>query len=426
MFLVFWRPQEWLLPWLYGWGVLDATIGLGVLSFLMEMDQGNIRLPKEPVCVYMVIGLWFSALMSHIAHTYFVGLIDTIVPVSKICFFTILLLCVLDSPFRLRKVAWLFVMMAAFMAVHALLQDRRGFGFDGLGPIYIPGNSVQPGYTRSLFFGIFEDPNDLAQMFATSIPFCFVLSRRKSLLSILFGCALTWLLVEGLLTTHSRGGMVALITVSAVMIVLILPARWLPFLLTVLGVGALVLCPLSSGYLDDSAHDRVAFWGEANRVFKTAPLFGIGYGMFAEYISGDRAAHNAFVLCYTELGVFGYWFWFGLLVLGVLGSWRTRTILRYHKATEAQWLKRFAGLSIAAMAGYSASSYFLSRAFVYPMLFLFGILGSIPSIAGLFLEKDQPSLLRPGKDMIIVTAAVLVSIIYIYASIVLLNKAWMG
>ncbi len=424
MFLVFWRPQEWLLPFLYGWGILDVIIVMAVLSFLMEMDQGRLKMPKEPMYIYMVIGLWAAALISHIAHTYFAGLLNTIAPVSKISFFTILLLCVLDNPSRLRKVAWLFVLMAVTMAVHALLQDRQGFGFGGLQPIYVWGAN-QEIYTRSVFFGIFEDPNDLAQMFATSIPFCFALFKRRTMLSFLAGCALTWLLVEGVFTTHSRGGIVALITVSAVMIVLILPARWLPFMLTVMVIGALVMCPLAATFLDDSAHDRVAFWGEANRVFKTTPVFGVGYGMFGEYISGDRAAHNAFVLCYTELGLFGYWFWFGLIVLCVMGAWRTRTVLLDHRIAEARWLRQFAGLSIAAMMGYCASAYFLSRAFVYPMLFLFGILGSLSSLADQFMP-ERPPLMNMRKDFYLVTMAVVFSMVYIYVSIILLNRAWMG
>jgi len=425
--LVFWRPQEWLVPWLYGWQVLDAVFFMALLTFLLEVDQGRIRIPKEIPQVYLVGGLWFAAIMSHVAHTYYVGMMDTIVPVFKICFFTLLLFCVLDRPSRLRLVSTTFVVMACLMAIHAIMQQRLGYGFGGRGPLYIPGYGDRLPHTRSFFFGIFEDPNDLAQILATSIPFAFTLSWRRSFAGHVLGCAVTCLLVIAILTTHSRGGLVALVTVVSVMLVLLLPSNWLPVAFIVLVTGGLVMCPLSAGFMDDSAHDRVVFWGTANWVFKENPLFGVGYGMFGEYIEGDRAAHNAFVLCYTELGLFGYWFWFSLLQLGIVGAWRTRIALRRVGSVEQAWLRRFAGLSIASMAGFSASAYFLARAFIYPMFFLFAILGSLPVIARSILPKDNPWFMNAKKDLFVMaTLGTLASVLYVYVSIVILNKVHFG
>jgi len=104
---------------------------------------------------------------------------------------------------------------------------------------------------------------------------------------------------------------------------LVLPVRWLPYAGALALAGYLVLCAMGgSVLLDQSARERVVFWGYGNMAFKHNPIFGIGYGMFTELYE-DRAAHNAFVTCYTDLGLFGYWFWFNLLQLGMLGTWRT-------------------------------------------------------------------------------------------------------
>lgn len=424
MFLVFWRPQDWLFPWLYGWNILDVIFYMALLAFLMELDTGRVKISKETPQVYMLVGLWVAAIMSHIAHTYFVGMIETIVPTFKICFFSALLFCVLDRTSHLRVVAFMFVAMACLMAVHVILQEQRGYGFAGSRPMYIMPHHGQPGHTRTLFFGIFEDPNDTAQMLATSIPFGFVLFKRNRFLNLVCGSAIAWLLVRGLMTTHSRGGQVALAAVGAVMVVRLFPARWFPTLMLALGIGALILCPFSAAFLDDSAHDRVVFWGEANWAFKTTPLFGVGAGLFSEYVSSDRAAHNAFVLCYTEMGVFGYWFWFGMLQLGVIGAWRTRSVLSKPKTIEQAWLREFAGLSIAAMVGFCASSYFLTRAFIYPMFFLFGLLGALPRIARGLLP-EHPAIMDVKRDVFIWgTVGSLGSIVYIYVSILLLNIAF--
>jgi len=426
VFLVFWRPQEWLVTWLYGWNLLDGVFYLALLGLLIEVDAGRIRFPKDMPQVYLLGGLWFAGIMSHVAHTYFAGMMDTILPVFKVCFFTLLLFCVMDTPSRVRAVALMFVVMACFMSVNALLQERRGYGFAGIRPVYVGAKDGHPAYLRSTFFGIFEDPNDLAQMLVTSIPFAFAITKRRSFFGFLLGSGATWLFVRAMLATHSRGGIVALVATGAVMIVILLPVRWFPYLMSALLICGLALCPLSAGYLDDSAHDRVAFWGTANWVFKENPLFGVGWGMFGEYIEGDRAAHNAFVLCYTELGVFGYWFWFSLLQLGVVGAWRTKMVFKKPETQDQAWLARMAGLSIAAITGYCASAYFLTRAFVYPAFFLFALLGVLPWIARDHLPEDHPRLIEPKRDLFLLcTLGTICSIFYIYFSIILLNKAWM-
>ncbi|MCX7591048.1 MAG: O-antigen ligase family protein, partial [Kiritimatiellae bacterium] len=360
--LVFWRPQEWLVPWLYGFPLLDVVTYVALLALLIEVDSGKLEIPRSWPQTFLIPGLWVAACMSHVANTYYEGLVESIVPAFKLCLFTLLMFCVLDDVFRLRIISNTIVLMACVMAIHALMQERVGYGFAGHRPLHLWGEEGL--YFRTWFFGIFEDPNDLAQMLATAIPLSFCLTKRRTPWGFLLGCGIATLLVMAILSTRSRGGLVALVAVSAVMVALVMPARWLPTLMVMMLVGALVMCPLSTPFLEESAHDRVVFWGTANRVFKTKPLFGVGFGMFNEYIPGDRAAHNAFVLCYTELGLFGYWFWFAMIQLGLLGAWRTRVTLREYEGEEEGWLYRFSGLAIAAMVGFCASAYFLTRAYV--------------------------------------------------------------
>ncbi|OVE73694.1 hypothetical protein BVX94_03160 [bacterium B17] len=427
MFLVFWRPQDWLVPALEGWPILDAVVVMAIISFALELNQKKIRIPEHTPQIGLLIGLWFAALMSHIAHGYLEGFLWTLPDVFKVCFFTILLVCVLDRPSRLHKVALIFVLMSCFMAIHALLQESKGYGFAGQPPLFIRAYKANPAHTRSLFFGIFEDPNDLAQILATSVPFSFVIFRRRSPLGVLVGSGITFLLVKAILSTHSDGGMVALAVVFVIMLILAMPARWLPALMAAGVVGALVLCPFSSAFLDSSAHDRVSFWGEANWAFQNNPIFGVGFRMFGEYVTAGRAAHNAFVLCYTELGVFGYWFWFCLLQVGIFAAWKTRVAVAKPESLDEQWLKRFSGMSIAAMVGFVASAYFLSRTFVYPLYFLFAMLGCLPVVARRYLPEDHPPLITWKNDVLIMgTIGSLGSILYVYLSIILLNKAWFG
>lgn len=72
-----------------------------------------------------------------------------------------------------------------------------------------------------------------------------------------------------------------------------------------------------------------------------------------------------------------------------------------------------------------ASAYFLSRAFVYPTFFLFALLAAIPPIVERMLPEGHPPLLNIKKDLFLWnTLGVVISILYIYYSIILLNKAY--
>ncbi len=421
MILVFWRPQEWLFPFLYGFNLLDATFYIALLFFLLENQDKKLRFDKHAPQLFLLPGLWLAVLMSHIANTYFAGLTSCAVPTFKFCFFTVILFCVLDRPSRLILVGRIYVVMAITMAIHAHLQQVRGYGFAGYTAI------VDHRGLRSLFFGIFEDPNDLAQMFVTALPFSFLLVPRNRFLNLLIGIPLALLLVYGVACTRSRGGYLGLMAVGGVLILLALPSRWMPRLALVGALTVLLLGPLAGAMMDDSAHDRVVFWGEANWAFKSKPLFGVGYGMIPEYISSWRSVHNAFVLCYSELGVFGYWFWFGMLQLGAVGCWRTRVALEGIRTRDARAIRHFAGIAIAALVGFAGSGYFLTRAFVYPAFFIFALSGAVPYVAQRILPASHPPLIDVRRDVFkACTIGSLASIIYIYVSIIVLNKAWMA
>jgi hypothetical protein len=426
--LVFWRPQEWLLPFLEGWPILDVVVALAAVAFVIEVRENRLRLPLDMPQVYLLPGLWSAAILSHVAHTYLAGALGAIVPAFKMCFFALLLMCAADRPARLRVLARIFIVMACIMSVHALLQEKRGFGFAGLEPLrfwkwtefgFVP-------YTRTLFFGIFQDPNDFAQILATALPFAFVIMRRRSVFSVALAWAIVWLVVRGILSTRSRGGLVALTTVTVLFLTMRIRGRWQPWVMGVLISAALIAMPFASPILDQSAHDRVVFWGLANEEFRRTPLFGVGFGMFVE-ICDDAAAHNAFVQCYTEVGVYGYWFWIGLLLMGLLGAWRARAALARFGDTESVWMRRFTEATICGALGYTASSYFLSRAFVQPTFFITAILAATYLATCNYLGPENVAPFRPRRDLLVTnTAAAVGSILYIYASIRILNRIWYG
>lgn len=427
IFWVFWRPQEWLFPWMFGWPILDIVVCLALLFLMVEYNEGRIRPVRNTPQIWLLLGLWLSAPISHMAHTYLAGMLDSIIPIFKICFFSLLLIMVMDRTPRLRFAVWLFIVMSCTMGVHAQMQERIGYGFAGAFPLYVPPIGDNPAYWRTQFFGIFGDPNDLAQFLITCIPLSFVLFRRRNFFTFLIGCLISWFLIDSMLTTGSRGGFVGLMAIVAAQVLVLLPHRAFTPLLLMGLLGALALCPFAGFALDASAHNRVVFWGLGTEMFKRNPVFGIGYDMFWIVTAQSKAAHNAFVKCYTELGTFGYWFWFGLIQLGIIGAHRVRGALKRTGNPEAGWLYRFAGQCIVAMVGFCGSAYFLSRTFVFPLFFLMAMLAVLPVIARRYLPPHQPPFFKMRKDVwVMVSVGTVASIYYIYISILLLNKAFYG
>ncbi len=427
MFLVFWRPQEWLVPWLYGWPLLNVIVFIALLSLFIEVDQKKIKLPKTPM-IWLAGGLWVATLLSHVANTYFQGLIDTIPESFKLCFFLALLIVVVDRVSRVRAVIFVMVASAVIMAVHCLMQQKTGFGFAGQPSLIRYRPLTNEWQAQSWFFGIFADPNDTGQWLAAAIPLVFALPRRLNFMTFPLCLGLAWYLYLALDATHSRGAQIALIVVIVTLLFLGLPVRWLPYAAVIgLGVG-LVLCSVKgAGLLDASAQERVVYWGMANRMFKSHSVFGIGYGMFWQVTGGRKAAHNAFVSCYTEVGLVGYWFWFSMLQLGFIGAWRARMAMGRARTESQAYLKRAAGLVIASVAGFAAGAYFLSRAFVFPFFFLVGLLNVMPIIAQRLLPEDRPPLIDTRKDVFgSGTVTTFFSVLYVYWTIVLLNKAFYG
>ena len=205
------------------------------------------------------------------------------------------------------------------------------------------------------------------------------------------------------------------------------PRRWFPYLFTIGIISFLGACPFMGGVLDASAHNRVVWWGMANRQFMHNPIFGLGYEMFWQVTQKGEALHNAYVACYTDLGFFGYWFWFGLLYLGFAGAVRAFYALKGVSDNDAKWLRSLARQILVASFGFCASAYFLSRTFLYPLFFLMAMLAVVPQIARRYLPPDHPPFFPKRKKLFWdITVAAVISIIYIYISCILLNKAFYG
>jgi hypothetical protein len=112
-----------------------------------------------------------------------------------------------------------------------------------------------------------------------------------------------------------------------------------------------------------------------------------------------------------------------LIQSGVFGCWSVRIFLGSETKGDAAYLRRAAGLAIASMGGFAAGAYFLSRAFVFPLFFLLAIVHAIPVLVQERLPAGHPPLILWRRDVLgWGTVSTLASVMYIYISILLLNR----
>jgi hypothetical protein len=221
--------------------------------------------------------------------------------------------------------------------------------------------------------GFLRDPNDFAQTIVMVLPWLFMFTPAagsffKQCWRVLPLASLFFLTLNH---THSRGGMLGLAAMAifslksklgnvktGVLLAMALAAY------QVLGLGG--ERGLSSK--EQSANERIEAWSDGMLMMKSHPLFGVGYGNFTEH--HIRTAHNSYVLCFSELGLLGYFLWIGLIVIAMKSV--NRVIASAPAGSESQ---RMASLLRTSMIGFLVCAWFLSRTYI-PTLYVLTAMGA--------------------------------------------------
>jgi len=182
-----------------------------------------------------------------------------------------------------------------------------------------PQDDVIGQLTRIRGAGFLSDPNDLAQILLIALPLVFIAWRRGRMVSNFFVVLLpAGLLLWTTYLTHSRGGLIALAAVALMAArkklgttaSLVLAACFIFGLLALDFTGGRGISAVDGA-------DRLEAWANGLEMFKSAPLFGIGFNGFTDLY--EITAHNSFVLCLAELGLLGSTLWLALLVTTTIG-----------------------------------------------------------------------------------------------------------
>jgi O-antigen ligase len=335
---LFVRPAE-IVPAVVGWNIYEflilACLALSIPAVLEQFTAKSLELRPVTLCV---LGVFLAILLSHLAQLDFEKLYENGILFGKIIVYYILFVGLVDSPARLRVFLFWMLLFATVTISIAVLQFHGVVKLPNLEQIIDNAHDKQTGndvnFMRLAGSGIFHDPNEIGVLICVAflLGLYWLFDQRSGGLRFLWAAPLVFFLYA-LTLTQSRGAVLALAAGLGVF----LTARfgWRTALLIgvlLLPAGALVLAgrmtAISTG--EGTAQERIQIWSDGMMLMRDAPLFGVGKDKFAESIS--HVAHNSYLQCFVELGVFGGMFFLGAFYLAAsqlfrMGDWRKHAFL---------------------------------------------------------------------------------------------------
>jgi putative inorganic carbon (hco3(-)) transporter len=290
---------------------------LAAITFLFSMPDifKNTYLGSSTQ-TYLLLGFIVAIGLSGIANGWSGGVINSwqkFLPSAAVFFFIVANVTTIR---RLKIVALSVVASSLVVVVEALCGYYGGFRSDMfvLQQSLYSHDDVVGQLTRLRGAGFLNDPNDLAQILLIALPLIFVAwDKRRGIANKAFVLVPASLLLWAIYLTHSRGALIALAVLT-----LMATRRRIGTTASVVLIVALIVSMLvldftgGRGISAVEGSDRIEAWAHGLGMFKSAPLFGIGFGSFTDL--NDITAHNSFVLCLAELGLVGSTIWVALLV----------------------------------------------------------------------------------------------------------------
>jgi hypothetical protein len=398
--LLFIRPSE-LIPDLaaveiYRWVILVCL----AVSLPIVLQQISLRYPGVPPIVSCVLLLLPAVFVSGFYHGNFELIQDTVSEFIKILIYFLLLVALVTDTARLRQfLAWIGMFSAAVTLI-AVMRYHTDITLPTPPAKANPGNKavVHGTYVvdqqrdpntgemvdvkRMCGTGIFNDPNDFALILVTAIPIClYWLTDPARKATRPFWLVLLLLFGYALLLTHSRGGFLALMSGLATLFYLKFGLRktmllGLPFLPLLFVVFAGRMTDLKAD--EGTGQARIQLWSDGLTIFLNSPFTGIGMENYYQFSS--HVAHQSFIHCFTELGLFGGTLFLGAFYLAIKGLYDFRPVEPSTPEEAAQpltdveaELRRLHPFLMATLIAYTVGISFLSRTYIVPTYMMLGL-----------------------------------------------------
>jgi hypothetical protein len=378
---LFIRPGE-VIPALVGLPIYNCLI-LAALAAAAPRVIEHLRpasLVREPITA-CVLGLLPAVVLSHMVRLDTLPAREHAWEFSKVVIYYLILISVVNSLQRLRIFLYSVAVIAAALSAIALLQYYAYIDVPSLTVLQEKGE-IDPATGDSILIprlratGIFNDPNDLSMIAVLALIVCAMglFDRRFGLIRF------AWLAPMGLLLgtlalTKSRGGLLACVGAAGTL-------SYFRFGLWKTAAAACLVVPavlvlggrqsdLGTGLSEGTGATRVELWSAGLIAVRRSPLFGIGYDKYAEDVG--QVAHNSFVHCFVEMGLFGGALFLGAFWFSALRLWKLGRGFRTLPGMLASGtFRRLQPYLLSVIVGSAVSQSTLSRCYVVPTYLVFG------------------------------------------------------
>jgi O-antigen ligase len=412
-----------------GWDLLLVTVAVYVATAVGRIHQlFTVLLPLKPALVSALLAIVLLLLQQSAQRR--VGLLRS---ATTSCLLGLLLWSALSVPGALNQglafQTWTDLVRSVGMGLVIAASIRDVRDVERLTLVYFGVTVVYTAVVLSRFqlggdswrlAGLYYyDANDFATLITTAMPLglYFVIARHRPLLRVLAAVGLA-ILAVGLIKSGSRGGFLALLAVTAFVLLRFttVPARTravaLVIILVVAGTTAsdkywaqmqTIVHP-DQDYNSTSDAGRLKIWMRGLGYMSEYPVLGVGIGNFPtaegtisllakrqERGIGVRwgAAHNSFVQVGAELGVPGL-----LLFVGVIAtafqSLRRVAAQRSPAQRAPDDVARLAQSLMAALVGFVVGAFFLSLGYADMVCILVGLAAALAKTARSDAARSQP------------------------------------
>lgn len=370
---VFIKPFETIAPDLaqYNPMVYFAIFTLAAAAPQALTSKQRVATLLHIACL---VGLIFAIALSWLTKGWLGGAGQSLLRSAPSFVLCLLTLVLITNDQRLNTLLGVIVLLVTFI-VSVALFDYHYSSFNNIFVLLqtsIPTDSAEAwtsagspadisgSFKRLRWVGELSDPNDLGQVLVMTLPLLFSFWRPKQSLRNLFVIALPAIvLLYGVFLTQSRGAIVGLVAVVFVLVYRRY-GRTYALALSPIVLLALMLGGGAGGRefstSESSASGRLEAWSAGIEMLRSNPLTGVGFGGFLDH--HVLTAHNSFVLVFAELGLIGYFFWLGLVVMAAMELWSG-----YRARIRSSTPPREIVFIFQSFVGYFVCAWFLSRSY---------------------------------------------------------------
>jgi putative inorganic carbon (HCO3(-)) transporter len=379
-----------------------------LLAVLVRWGLFRTRLGGTPLSYLAIAAVWLLGASSVLYAAHPDESLDAFERLSKDVLFAVIILMVVMDGTMLRRLVWSLISAGAIMSAITVYQALTGSfddSFFGLGKAEI--HQIVGDISDHRPGGPLGDPNMYAQVLVLIVPLTAERTvNGENLLARLVAGATSVLCTLAIIFTYSRGGLLALLVVWAVLalplvrrprvalLVIVLAGFVASFVpssyidrLTKLEVAALAA---SGGSEDVSLEGRTAEMLVAWRMFLDHPVLGVGLENYPRHFQPyvqklglrarheDRKSHSLYLQIAAERGALGILAFTVLLVVTLRGLLAgRRELLTHGYSAEAS----IAAAAAVSLLGYGVAAIFLHGEYGRYFWIMIGIAMSIRTIS---------------------------------------------